>query len=254
VGVTLGLTPDGAWSASLDEVVEAASAAGFDALGIGGDAAGPEAREAWAAAGLACEEVLALVVTEDAPAVLAQAERLAAAAEAMGAHFVLSVYAAPLSATTAPTIAAAAAAVASVGARLAVEFSPLGPVATLPLAREVVAAAGGPSRAGVMIDSWHFLVGDSTFEDLDVVPLEEVAYVQFADALAPTSEKLGRETMKRRALPGEGVLELERFATTLLARGYDGLVSLEVLSEAWRAEPLVEFCAAAHATALPYWR
>ena len=105
-----------------------------------------------------------------------------------------------------------------------------------------------------MIDSWHFLMGDSKFEDLESVPLDHIAYVQFSDALAPESEKLGRETMKRRALPGEGILDLDCFASTLRARGYDGLVSLEILSEVWRERPLEEFAVAAYEAAASYWR
>jgi sugar phosphate isomerase/epimerase len=34
--------------------------------------------------------------------------------------------------------------------------------------------------------------------------------------------------LHRRAIPGEGILELDPFARTLLDRGYDGIVSVEV--------------------------
>ena len=253
MAISLGLTPDGGWTAPLEEQVAATAAAGFASLGLSGAAASEETRAMFSDAGLRCDEVLALVVTEDAEAVQRDAEALAAAARVMGAPFVLTVYGAPLNEATSPIINRAAATFADAGAKMACEFSPLGPIATVALALEVVDAAGGPERAGVMIDSWHFLMGESTFGDLETIPLEHIAYIQFADALAPESEKMGRETMKRRALPGEGILELDRFAQTLRARGYDGLVSLEILSEAWRSRPVAEFAEAAFGAAAPYW-
>ncbi len=136
---------------------------------------------------------------------------------------------------------------------MAVEFSPLGAVPTLAGGLDVVTAVG-TERAGVVIDSWHFCMGASTWGDLATIPLERIACVQFADALAPKSEDLGRETMHRRAMPGDGVLELDRFASTLLERGWEGLVSLEVLSRGLRELPVPEFTRRAWESAARYWR
>jgi sugar phosphate isomerase/epimerase len=85
--------------------------------------------------------------------------------------------------------------------------------------------------------AWHFCAGNSIWADLERVPLDDIAYIQFADALAPASDSLARETMHRRALPGEGVLELDRFAATLLYRGWRGTVSVEVLNAELRELP-----------------
>ena len=62
-----------------------------------------------------------------------------------------------------------------------------------------------------------------------------------------------RETLHRRALPGEGILELDRFATTLLDRGWDGTVSVEVLSAELRELPVDVQVARMYATTAPYW-
>ena len=86
------------------------------------------------------------------------------------------------------------------------------------------------------------------------MPLDDIAYVQFADALAPESERLVRETLHRRALPSEGVLELDRFAATLLERGWDGIVSVEVLNAELRALPVDVLVRRIHDTAAPFWR
>ena len=84
-------------------------------------------------------------------------------------------------------------------------------------------------------------------------PLDDMAYVQFADALAPESDRPFRETLHRRALPGEGRLELDRFATTLLERGWLGTVSVEVLSAHLRALPVDELMCRLYETAAPFW-
>jgi sugar phosphate isomerase/epimerase len=59
--------------------------------------------------------------------------------------------------------------------------------------------------------------------------------------------------MHRRALPGVGTLALDRFATMLLQRGWDGLVSVEVLSAQLRALPADEALRRLHAATAPYW-
>jgi len=97
---------------------------------------------------------------------------------------------------------------------MAVEYSPLGAIPTIREGMESVRAASRSSRAGLMIDSWHFWFSDNTWEDLAAVPLDAIAYLQFTDALQPESrQRLIRETLYRRALPGDGVLELRRNAS-----------------------------------------
>jgi sugar phosphate isomerase/epimerase len=141
---------------------------------------------------------------------------------------------------------------ADAGARMAVEFSPLGSVASIRDGLQVVAAAG-TDRAGLLIDTWHFFSGDSTWEDLAEVPLELIGYVQFDDALPRISEDPMDETMNRRTMPGDGTFDLERFATTLLARGWSGLVSVEVLNRDLAKLPVAEFARLAYTSSARYW-
>jgi sugar phosphate isomerase/epimerase len=197
---------------------------------------------------------LALVVSKDEPKTSATAEQLAEAAATMNADWVLTIFRAPLSSETARIIERCAAIFAEAGAGMAVEFSPLGPISSIATGLEVMRVgnrAGG--RAGLMIDSWHFCFGESTWDDLATVSLEEIAYIQFDDALAPESDDLMSETMSRRALPGDGILELDRFASTLLERGFDGTVSVEVLSAELQALSINEITSRIHATTSPYW-
>jgi sugar phosphate isomerase/epimerase len=184
---------------------------------------------------------------------LLHARALAEAAGAVGAEWVLTTFGAPLTSESAKELARYAAMFSEAGAKMAAEFSPLGKVTSIPAALAVVEAAGA-ARAGVMIDTWHFFRGDSTWEDLETVPLERIAYVQFDDALEPVSDDAMDETMNRRTMPGDGSFALERFVSTLLGRGWDGLVSLEVLSAELRRLPVPEFARTAHESAIRYWR
>jgi sugar phosphate isomerase/epimerase len=252
--VRLAITPDGKWSHPTGELVSAASTAGISALGISADRVDAAAALAYTSAGLDCHEVLALVFGDDEAETMRRAEHLAKAAETIGAAWVLTVFTTLVTTERTNTLRRCAALFTDAGAGMAVEFSPLGPVGSIPDAMQVVRAAQDGGRAGLLIDSWHFFFGPSTFDDLAAVPLEDIAYVQFTDALAPESERLVRETLHRRALPGDGVLELDRFATALLDRGWDGVVSVEVLSAQLRTLPADVLVRRIRDSAAPFWR
>jgi 3-hydroxyisobutyrate dehydrogenase len=252
VTVELALTPDGRWDITTDDLVIAARDAGFAALGLSAARAGLDARRALSDAGLRCHELLALLVTDDEPETVAAAEQLAEGAVALGADWVLTVFRDGLNETTARIIRRCAAIFADAGTAMAVEFSPMGPVATIADGLEIVEVAGH-ERAGLLIDSWHFCFGGSTWDDLARVPVERIAYIQFADGVAPESDDRMRETLQRRAMPGEGTLDLRRFADTLLGRGFDGTVSVEVLNRDLRQWPVPRFASHAREAAARYW-
>jgi sugar phosphate isomerase/epimerase len=246
----LALTPDGRWDFTTPSLVSAAGTAGFTAVGINADRVDANAVQAYAAAGVRCHELLALVVTDDEAATMTSAEQLADLARSMDAQWVLTIFTVPPSSAV---IRQCARVFSDCGAGMAVEFSPLGPVASVRDGHAVMRTASRGGRAGLMIDSWHFCFGDSTWADLASVPIDDIAYVQFTDALAPESQRLVLETLHRRALPGEGTLELTRFATTLLDRGYDGTVSVEVLSATLRELPVDVLTRRLYDTTAAYW-
>jgi sugar phosphate isomerase/epimerase len=252
MSIELGLTPDGRWQIETDALISTAAAAGFSALGLSSERADGQARTALEAAGIRCHELLALVFTAEEGEMLSAAAALAQRAGEVGAEWILTVFQAGLDEGAAALLRACAEIFSEQGSKMAVEFSPLGAVRTLREGLEVVEAIG-IERSGLLIDTWHFSAGESTWEDLEAVPLDAIAYVQFADALAPESESLGRETMHRRAMPGEGTLELDRFSSILLGRGWEGLVSVEVLSAELRELPVDEFARRAHDAARAFW-
>jgi sugar phosphate isomerase/epimerase len=250
--VEIGLTSDGSWEIETSDLVTAVRTAGFSALGVGVNRVDDAAADAFRRAGLHCHELLALVISDNEEKTLESARRLADAAPVIGARWVLTVFRTGLSADSAKLINRCASMFAEAGAGMAVEFSPLGPVDSLQHGLDVVTAAGA-GQAGLMIDSWHFSFSKSTWDDLAAVPLERIAYLQFTDAARPVSQNLMEETMQRRQLPGEGFLELERFATTFLERGFEGIVSVEVLNSELRALSVPEFARRAYEATAPYW-
>jgi sugar phosphate isomerase/epimerase len=249
--VQLALTPDGKWDVGTADLVSAASAAGFSAVGVNADRVDAEAVEAYAAAGVRCHELLAFIVGDDESATMARAEQLADRAQTIAADWVLTVFTAkvPLK-----RIQRCAKLFDEAGAGIAVEYTPLGAIPTISDGMAYVRAASETARAGLMIDSWHFCFSANTWEDLASVPLDDIAYVQFTDALEPEHrDRMIRESLHRRALPGDGVLELNRFAATLLDRGWDGTVSVEVLSAQLRGLPVDELVGRLYTTTAAHW-
>jgi sugar phosphate isomerase/epimerase len=249
--VQLALTPDGRWDFPTLDLISAASAAGFNAVGVNADRVDAAAVEAYAATGVRCHELLALVVGDDESVTMASAEQLADHAQTVGAEWVLTVFTAKV---PPQRIQRCAKLFDGVGVGMAVEYTPLGAIPSISDGMEVVRAARRGGRAGLMIDSWHFHFSDNTWDDLATVPLEDIAYLQFTDALEPEyRERMIRESLHRRTLPGEGIVELDRFATTLLEKGYDGTVSVEVLSAQVRELPVDVLVGRLYATTAPYW-
>jgi sugar phosphate isomerase/epimerase len=251
--VRLAVTPDSRWEIAIPDLVKAVGAAGFVGLGCPGGRASFETRVAYDNAGMTCHEVKALVISDDAERTVASAAQLCDAAETMSALWVNTVFRAAPSGDAAAVIKRCSGMFAEAGSAMAVEFSPIGALPGLTDALEVAELAG--AGAGVLIDTWHFCFGPSTWEQLETLPGEKIAYIQFDDAPALESDDLVTETMDRRAIPGEGIFDLDRFATAVRSNGFDGFVSLELLNRDLRPAPvsLPDFLNRAMKATAPYW-
>jgi hypothetical protein len=131
--------------------------------------------------------------------------------------------------------------------KLGFEPSPFTVLRTIDDASAAVDAIG---TGAVIVDSWHFFATGADWHALASLPDDRLAYVQLDDALEPSAD-LQFDTMHRRALPGEGNLDLARFAQALRDRNFDGVISLEVLSDRWRSEPVESFISAARRSVHP---
>lgn len=247
--------------ADLPEQIRAAGAAGFEWIGIDAPSVAQhrarggspdELAQLLRSAGLRCLEVQPLIVSADAERTLANARETAELARAFGAPWIQSGLVDPPTADVLENLARAADVARAAGARLALEYLPFTPLRSIRDTLDAIDRAGVPD-ARVVVDTWHFFNGPESWADLDALPLERLAYPQFDDAPELASDDLMYETTQRRALPGEGCFDLERFARSLRSRGWDGPVSVELLSAEMRRWPRELFARRVHAAARPYW-
>jgi sugar phosphate isomerase/epimerase len=256
------------WSPFIDDrpvelsaQVRAAAAAGFDGFSIdvwslrrhlaqGGTV--EELAAAITANGMRCMELQAMVVTEDEQATLAEADEFAGLIDVVQPDFLMTGFPGEPTDHAVSNYRAAVARLPK-GPRVGLEFLPNLPICDIGVAREVLRRAE-LANAGVVVDAWHFFHGPSQWSDLDALPISEVAFVQFSDHPALESDDLAYEMLQRRALPGQGQLDLGRFVSVFDDKGYDGMVGVEIMSEALRQLSYEEFARLAHDTAAPYWR
>lgn len=138
------------------------------------------------------------------------------------------------------------------GLKLALEYMPTTGLSTLAQTIEIVDAVGH-DRAGALVDIWHHSHDPQGWETLATCAVSAIAYAEFCDALPPVSNDLADEMMHRRVMPGEGVLDCAHFAEMLHNRGFNGIVSVEVLNRAWRDRPLVTFAQACFESTARYF-
>jgi sugar phosphate isomerase/epimerase len=220
-------------------VLAGAASAGFAAVGLDDVSVAAHSSDEVAALlpahGLLCSDVGVLRVgAED---VRPAAERLAELATAAEADTCI---AAVFGDDPLRDLRAAADILAAVGIRLALEHAAYGALRTLADAIALCTAVGW-DRCGLLVDSWHFhRGGEPPWWRLRLLDRAQIALVHLNDALPPVGVDEVHESRFRRVPPGRGELDLARFMHELDALGYDGVVSLEVLSAELRNRPPVE--------------
>jgi sugar phosphate isomerase/epimerase len=180
--------------------------------------------------GLGVCDIAGANVSADREASLTEARELADFGATLSAQWVQSRITAPLDdPATLDIYRECAAVTAERGLGFGLEFSPFTPINSLGQAREVLEQVRSAApRQGIVVDSWHLSFADGVDALLDT-PGTDVAFVQLSDVVAGTGATT-KATMHERALPGEGVLPLDRFVAALDQIGFDGVVTIEVLS------------------------
>lgn len=100
---------------------------------------------------------------------------------------------------------------------------------------EVVRRADHPNL-GVVLDSFHILSRGHDLSTIARIPKEKIFFVQLADAPLLEMDVL-QWSRHFRCFPGQGRLPLRDFMAALAKSGYDGPLSLEIFSDAFRAAP-----------------
>ena len=185
---------------------------------------------------------------------LAQASTIARQAAALGPRWILTNVGAPIDSRLCALFDEVCTVLATEGAgvRPAVEYLPFTPACsiatTMPLIDHV-----GTDRARILYDVWHHVRGPDTDADLDAARPDTVAYVQFSDGLPMLGDDLVSETLERRTFPGEGEFDLAGYCGRLRAKGFDGVVSVEILNAEWRQRDPYDFARRAFDTTRRYW-
>ena len=137
------------------------------------------------------------------------------------------------------------------GARLAVEFLPYSCVATVADAYELCEMVGWDA-AGLLVDSWHTIVNNQ-LDALASLTADDIAMVQYSDGIIPAPANVRDGSRNHRRLPGHGDLDLAGFVAAVIATGYEGLISPEVLSAEVRAAPPAPFAVEVHQALRLHW-
>lgn len=92
---------------------------------------------------------------------------------------------------------------------------------------QAFADAIGERNVGLLLDAYHWYTTGQTTADLALLRPSDIVHVHINDAKpVPVEEALDND----RLLPGEGVIDLAGFLRSLQSTGYDGAVTIEVLT------------------------
>ena len=98
---------------------------------------------------------------------------------------------------------------------------------------EVVRRADHPS-IGLILDSFHVLVRETDLRGIRSIPKNRIFLVQVADAPKLDMDFLSW-SRHYRCFPGQGELPVDQFMEALQATDFDGLLSLEIFNDRFRA-------------------
>jgi len=102
----------------------------------------------------------------------------------------------------------------------------------------VVQAVDHPA-VGLILDSFHSLARAVPIESLRCIDPQKIFLVQIADAPWLTMDPLSW-SRHFRCMPGQGDLPLVDYVSTLVEIGYDGVLSLEIFNDRFRASAASE--------------
>ena len=98
---------------------------------------------------------------------------------------------------------------------------------------EVVRRANHPA-VGLVLDSFHILARGTDLSPIRSIPSDRIFLVQMADAPKLDMDYLSW-SRHYRCFPGQGDLPIDDFMLALNATGFDGLLSLEIFNDRFRA-------------------
>ena len=246
---------------TFEERARAAGAAGFRGMGFTffdlprdvADYGYPAMRDILAANGLRHVEIDAIHswFGEQPEAGLALADTLIEAAGELGAGLVKIV--GSLDGQTWPvermreTFAALAAKAGAAGTRLGLEIMPQSNIMDIETALAVI---GDAPHAGMVLDIWHVTRRGIPYDAIRAVPAAMIASIELNDGDAAPRGDLLHDMTNHRKLCGTGAFDIDAYLRAVLATGYGGTYSIEVLSDELRKWPLEKMTAQAWSTTM----
>ena len=206
------------------------------------------------ARGMQCWEMAALNIGAR-DETLAATHHVAELAAVLRPRWILTNVAAPVDLELCDTFAMVCDLLAAVGAQPAIEYLPFTPAYSLATTKVLIDHVG-VERAKILFDTWHHFRGPDTYAELEAASVELIAYIQFDDARPMIGDDLVSETIHRRTFPGEGEFDLAGYCDRIKAKGWDGVVSVEILDQSWRdgsAGSLYEFARRTYESSARYW-
>jgi sugar phosphate isomerase/epimerase len=201
---------------------------------------------------ITCYELVPLSLNADRGMTAESLQTIMRLAPIVGAQQVLATVRSDVGRSVVDGLRMAADALGELGVTVSVEFMPISPLPSLEATVRLLETTGD-DRVGVVIDIWHFILSHSAWSTLDALPLQQIGFVQLDDAASEAVGTSHDDSMHRRLLPGEGVFPIGRFRDALVGKGFDGVVSVEVLSRTWRDHPIDEFIQATLAATKQVW-
>jgi sugar phosphate isomerase/epimerase len=200
-----------------------------------------------------CYELVALSVSSDPFSVAPSLQRCVEMAAVLGVRSVLAVARGPFSESLVNNTRRCAETLGEMGVSMALEFLPVCELDSIEATQRLIEAAGTPTLK-MVVDSWHFFEGPSSWAALEALEACRLGFIQFSDASPPSTSDPQFEYRHRRVLPGDGIHDLRRFAEMVLPKKPDVVVSMEVLSDQWRRRLPAQFAAACLASSRPFWQ
>jgi sugar phosphate isomerase/epimerase len=96
----------------------------------------------------------------------------------------------------------------------------------------------GRSNVGLAVDFWHLWNSGARPEDVARLDGRHILCVDVADSIGPAGSTVGPDQRGRRVGMGEGAIPLGEWVDAVLATGFDGVWSAELLSpQHWELDP-----------------
>ncbi len=101
-------------------------------------------------------------------------------------------------------------------------------------ALDLIRRAGNPGNVGLLVDSFHYFRSQISDAELDRIPLDKLFIIHVNDTEDGAIDEL---TDANRVYPLEGVIPLDGMLGRLVARGYDGFLSVEIFRPEYWEQP-----------------